>query len=379
MNSYDDARRTGERLARQHAKGDPFATAITNTRMPMVITDPAQHDNPIVFANQAFLDLTGYAREEVIGRNCRLLQGPDTTPESAAAIRRAIETREPTFRGEILNYRKDGTSFWNALFMSPVVDEAGSVLYFFASQHDVTEQKARELSLRERRDELELEVRRRTAELQRTIDQLKETSQAKTLLLHEVDHRVKNNLQTMASLVRLQAKRADSPQTAAALGAVQARIEALSMVHRRLFQGDDVGTFDIAEFARELATESVNASGRTDIAVTFDLEPVAIPAAKAAPIALMINELLTNAVRHAFPERGGRIAVAVRRINGCFHIRIEDDGIGLPKDEVPGRRTLGRTIVQLLAGQLQAEPVWSDAEPGTRIELSLPIRFVEKE
>ena len=124
MNSYDDARRAGERLARQHAKGDPFATAITNTRMPMVITDPAQHDNPIVFANQAFLDLTGYAREEVIGRNCRLLQGPDTTPESAAAIRRAIETCEPTFRGEILNYRKDGTSFWNALFMSPVVDEA---------------------------------------------------------------------------------------------------------------------------------------------------------------------------------------------------------------------------------------------------------------
>ena len=93
----------------------------------------------------------------------------------------------------------------------------------------------------------------------------------------------------------------------------------------------------------------------------------------------MINELLTNAVRHAFPERGGRIAVAVRRISGCFHIRIEDDGIGLPREEIPGRRTLGRTIVQLLAGQLQAEPVWSDAEPGTRIALSLPIRFVEKE
>lgn len=378
MKSYDDARRTADKLALTHPKGDPFATAIGNTRMPMVITDARHHDNPIIFANQAFLDLTGYDRDEVIGRNCRFLQGPDSDPEVPKAIGAALRSPQGAFRGDILNYRKDGTTFWNALFISPVVDDSGEIVYFFGSQHDVTEQKERELSVRERRDELEREVRRRTAELQRTIDELRETSEAKTVLLHEVDHRVKNNLQTMASLVRLQGKRAETEETVAALAAVQGRIEALSMVHRRLFQEDDVGTFDIADFARDLTTELVNASGRDDIAVDLDLQSIAIPAAKAAPIALMINELVTNAVRHAFRDRGGRLTVIVRRINGSFRIVVADDGVGMPGGVPERGRTLGTTMVRLLAGQLQAEAKWSDAEPGTRIELSLPIGFVEK-
>ncbi len=118
--------------------GDPFAAAVRATRMPMIVTDPTQFDNPIVFANDAFLRLTGYSRLEVTGRNCRFLQGPDTDPEAIARIREAIR-EEVDIKIDVLNYRKDGSTFQNALYVGPVRDESGKVVYFFASQLDVSE------------------------------------------------------------------------------------------------------------------------------------------------------------------------------------------------------------------------------------------------
>lgn len=123
----------------ESTKGDPFAAAVRATRMPMIVTDPRQYDNPIVFANDAFLELTGYTRLEVAGRNCRFLQGPDTDPAAVARIRDAIR-EEIDIKIDVLNYRKDGSTFQNALFIGPVRDEQGKVVYFFASQLDVSEQ-----------------------------------------------------------------------------------------------------------------------------------------------------------------------------------------------------------------------------------------------
>lgn len=118
--------------------GDPFAAAVRATRMPMIVTDPRQFDNPIVFANDAFLKLTGYSRLEVIGRNCRFLQGPGTDPKAVERIRNAVRD-EIDIKIDILNYRKDGSTFHNALYVGPVRDEEGKVVYFFASQLDVSE------------------------------------------------------------------------------------------------------------------------------------------------------------------------------------------------------------------------------------------------
>ena len=111
--------------------------AVERTRMPMVITDPRQSDNPIVLANKAFLDLTGYSADEVLGRNCRFLQGEGTSPAVVREIRSAI-AEERELEIEILNYRKNGSTFWNQLGLSPVHDGGGRLLYFFSSQIDVT-------------------------------------------------------------------------------------------------------------------------------------------------------------------------------------------------------------------------------------------------
>jgi len=122
-------------------RGNIFFAAVEMTRMPMVITDPNQDDNPIVFANGAFFDLTGYKEEQVLGRNCRFLQGPDTDRATVAEVRRALR-EERAVAVDVLNYKADGEPFWNALFIGPIFDQHGKLLYFFASQMDITERRS---------------------------------------------------------------------------------------------------------------------------------------------------------------------------------------------------------------------------------------------
>ncbi len=129
-------------------RGTVFFAALQMTRMPMVLTDPRQTDNPIVFANKAFLDLTGYREEEIVGRNCRFLQGADTDRASVRELGDAI-ARHEAISLELVNYRRDGTAFWNAVFVAPVYDDKGQLIYFFASQLDVTRRRASEQAFRQ--------------------------------------------------------------------------------------------------------------------------------------------------------------------------------------------------------------------------------------
>ncbi|WP_238192360.1 histidine kinase famiy protein [Methylobacterium frigidaeris] len=129
-------------------RGSVFFAAIEMTRMPMILTDPRQPDNPIVFANRAFQDLTGYTQAELIGRNCRFLQGPETSRETVRELREAVEERRAVAT-EILNYKRDGSPFWNGIFIGPVFDEAGAIVYFFASQLDVTRRRVSEQAFRQ--------------------------------------------------------------------------------------------------------------------------------------------------------------------------------------------------------------------------------------
>ena len=116
---------------------DPFNAAVAGTRMPLVIADAKQADVPIVYANDSFCSMTGYDRAEIVGRNCRFLQGPDTDPTTVAAIREAIASGS-RFETDILNYRKDGQPFWNRLLVVPIRSDGGELTHFFASQIDVS-------------------------------------------------------------------------------------------------------------------------------------------------------------------------------------------------------------------------------------------------
>ncbi len=129
-------------------RGSVFFAAIEMTRMPMVMTNPRLPHNPVVFANAAFSDLTGYTREDILGRNCRFLQGALTSRDTVSQIRTALAEQSP-IAVEILNYKRNGTPFWNALFIGPVFGPDGELLHFFASQFDATPRHDVEDALRQ--------------------------------------------------------------------------------------------------------------------------------------------------------------------------------------------------------------------------------------
>ncbi|WP_020473798.1 hybrid sensor histidine kinase/response regulator [Zavarzinella formosa] len=117
--------------------------AIQSLVQGLCITDPSLPDNPIIYVNDSFLRITGYAREDVIGQNCRLLQGPKTAPESVTIIREAVRDKR-TCLVELQNYRKDGTTFWNGLSLSPIRDTAGAVANFVGVLTDISPLKLME-------------------------------------------------------------------------------------------------------------------------------------------------------------------------------------------------------------------------------------------
>jgi PAS domain S-box-containing protein len=177
LNGFSDGARIDAEITSTVVGSDPFAAAVRATRMPMVITDPRLPDNPIVYVNDAFVRLTGYAREEIIGRNCRFLQGPETSLKDVARVRDAIE-RRVTIEIDLKNRRKDGTVFWNRLLVSPVFASDGELTYFFASQYDVTLEKERLVILQRDRDALEAESARRSLELIQSEERLRFTLKA---------------------------------------------------------------------------------------------------------------------------------------------------------------------------------------------------------
>lgn len=177
MSKREEQHRIDVELHRSSGGPDPFASAVRATRMPMLITDPRQDDNPIVFVNDAFRRLTGYVREETLGRNCRFLQGPGTNAGDVEKVRDAIERRVP-IEIDLLNYRKNGTTFWNRLLISPVFDAEGDLTFFFASQFDVTPELDRLGRLASDRAMLEAEIETRILDLSASEERLRFTLEA---------------------------------------------------------------------------------------------------------------------------------------------------------------------------------------------------------
>lgn len=351
-------------IEHERGSGDPFAAAVRATRMPMVITDPNLPDNPIVFCNQAFQELTGYDREEIIGRNCRFLQGPDTDRAAVREVRDAIAAGHDV-DVDLLNYRKDGSTFWNALYLSPVYGKAGDIQFFFASQLDVTDRVEAQRVIAEQKSIVEQEVERRTADLSAALE-------AKTVLLHEVDHRVKNNLTMIGSLLRLQARTIGNAEISDKLEAMLERIDALATVHRRLYQADDIALFDIGAFTENLVADVIGAAGRGEIETHVEADAILIPSSSAAALGLVVNEILTNALKHAYADRGGTLKVSAKLQDAIARITIEDDGPGFD-GEAPPDGGLGAVLIKRLSRQAAADVAWAASNAGTRVILTFPV------
>lgn len=344
---------------------DVFAAAFEASPTPMVVTDPRRADNPVVWVNGAFMALTGYDRDELYGHNCRRLQGPLTDRSTLDALRDAI-TQGRSFECELLNYRKDGTSFWNGMTVNPVRDADGTILYFFSAQADMTHKHRLEIAMRDANGALEREVGERTADLRSALEQ-------KTALLHEVDHRVKNNLQVISSLMLLKARRTPEGEARDALQAMADRIGALSTAHRMLYSEGDAARFDFRDFTDDLIADIAAGHEACGARVETEVEALALPASMAAPLALMLHELASNALRHGFPDaRTGRVRVSARRADDGMELAVEDDGIGMAAAH-PNPAGFGRMLVEMVVRQLRGTIAWSEGRPGTRVAIRIPL------
>ena len=300
-----------------------FFAAVEMTRMPMTVVDPNLPDQPIVFVNQAFLTMTGYDKAEIVGRNCRFLQGPNTDPEAKGRLRAAIAAREDIAL-EILNYRKDGSLFWNALFVSPVYNAAGDLVYFFGSQLDITRRKNAEESLHE-------------------AQKMEALGQLTGGIAHDFNNLLQVILGYADSLAtNLERPDADHARMGRAVGNIREAAERASTLTQQLLafarkqrlEGRTISLNTLVEEMRQLAERTL---GET-IAIRTDLDPELWPCRldpTQAEVALL--NILINA-RDAMPE-GGRVTIATRNRepaspagSRCVAVEISDTGSGIPSD-----------------------------------------------
>jgi PAS domain S-box-containing protein len=297
---------------------------IRSMREMLIVTD-RQLD--IRQVNPAATRELGFAEHELTGQPLsRILDEPvDPASEDDGLAPQLYEARERLLRP---NSKRPLPVWWTA---SRLQDEDGSVQGIVCVATNISDRKAAE-------------------------QQLRASLREKEVLLKEVHHRVKNNLQIVSSLLNLQAQAAPTDEVARALRESQSRILSMSLIHEQLYRSDNLASIDFADYVRELTTHlarSVGAAARA-IAVRVEVESVAVPIDLAVPCGMIVNELVTNAMEHAFPEgRAGEIRVGFRALDDRRELTVCDNGVGLTQsDDDAASGELGLKVVRALTQQI---------------------------
>jgi PAS domain S-box-containing protein len=261
--------------------------------------------------------------------------------------------------GMVVNFeaqlrRKDGSVFWGSVNARAVLGKEGQVVHYDGILEDITERK-------------------------RVSEQIKAALREKEVLLKEIHHRVKNNLQVVESLLSLQAEHLKDEKALAIFKNSQSRIASMALVHEKLYQSEDLARIDFGAYIRDLTNSLFTSYALAPGTVTLgmDIEDVALDIDTSIPLALIINELVTNSLLHAFPQgRKGQIRIGLHADDGNdLTLVFTDDGVGLPEAiDIHNTETLGLQLVSLLVKQLRGN-IELDRSNGTRFN----IRFVRIE
>jgi two-component sensor histidine kinase len=244
-----------------------------------------------------------------------------------------------------------------------------------ALARQIEERSRAEESVRRLNQELERRVAERTAELEASNARLRAALTEKEVLLREIHHRVKNNLQVVSGLLSLHARNAP-PALGQYFRESLERIHAMGRVHEQLYRADDASSLELKSLIGNICENLARIYGAAGERVTCRIEarrPVHVAFETATPVALIVNEVLSNAFKHAFPDgRRGRIVVTVDESETATLLEIRDDGVGLPPDhETRQQRSMGLRLIQLLTRQLDAALRWQSGD-GTLFSLAVP-------
>ena len=356
------------RIDNVREQGGFFVEAVRLTRMPMIVTDATLPGNPIIFANEAFVRLSGYACEELTGQEPHFMNGGGTDPEAIRCYERAMEEGRDE-NVEIVQYRKDGTPFRAMLFASPLDDGQGRVLHHFMSYLDITRRYEAEEDLRVLTQQLEAKVAARTRELQDANSVLADLVAEKEVLLREVNHRAKNSLSVASSLLGIQGRRQAEPAVRALFQEAQDRLAAMATVHDLLSKSEASQRVNLAVYLGDLC-EALRPITEHDDCVRLESEvdpDIVVHADVAIPLGIVATELITNAVKHAFPPPAcGTVRVeAVRADPYRVELSIGDDGKGMGGSR---EGSLSYGLVEALVRQIRGELIVEN-DGGVRVAI----------
>jgi PAS domain S-box-containing protein len=312
--------------------GEQFRLAIEASPTGMIMVDQR---GTIVLINAQVERLFGYSRTEIVGQPIEIL------------VPTRFRARHPGFRNsffgdvkarpmgagrDLFGVRKDGSELPIEIGLNPLETPQGT--FVLSSIVDITERR-------------------------RAMEQIRASLAEKETLLREIHHRVKNNLQVISSLLNLQAEH--SPDVREALEQSQARIQSIALVHEGLYRSQSVSHVDFDDYVHDLIGNTFHAqqAHSRNISYQVDVSAVRLPIDIAVPCGLIISELVTNALKHAFVERdAGHIDIRLSQQDGMCELRIADNGIGLPAeiaDNTREIRTLGLELVMTFGQQLHAD------------------------
>lgn len=368
------------------ADSQAVIAAILDTVIDGVVT--INNQGSILSVNPALEKLFGYTRDELVGKNVRILMPSPDREQHDTYIANYFNTGVKKIIGigrEVIGQRKDGTVFPLDLAVTEV--PLGNKMIFAGVLRDITRRKQAEIQLRKAHDELEQRVEERTSELVQTNEALKKeieerkfiekkltnSLEEKEVLLREVHHRVKNNLQLISSLLNLHVRRLDQKTPLQILREIQDRIFAIALLHETLYQSNDMARVDFQKYVQALISSLLHSSGALGkIKANIDVAPLVMDLDSAIICGLLISELASNALKHAFQGMdAGEITVnAEQNNNGQITLMVRDNGRGLPSDiDLENATSLGLQLISKLSKKLRGD-IELRCSPGTTFIIS---------
>jgi PAS domain S-box-containing protein len=330
----------------------------------------------------------GYTAEEALGREYSLIFTPEDIDAGAPRSELEETARNGHCGTESWRVRKGGERFWSTGETTATRDGLGQVNGYVRVARDTTRQKRQEESLGQLAAELEDRVSQRTRQLEDTVVELLQKNaevermarstardlEEKKVMLNEIHHRVKNNLQVVQSLLKMSVRTLPAGEARSVTMTTAQRVHAMAMVHERLYQTRDLGGISVSTYLRDVfaGVTDLYPSLRGQIKLELDADEILLGLDQGIPFGLMVNELLSNSLKHGFPEgRRGTVSVSIHRVQGAVCVAVQDDGVGLPEGfEASKSTSMGLKLAESLARQLGGNLTFTSSR-GCRVEAKL--------